>query len=78
MVTPVPHYVPHLPVDMLVGVVAIIIAIFKDVDGPKHREEFSSSIVQSRIDMNDYLPTTYDDMSEWRTVVGSLGRTARS
>ena len=78
MVTPVPHYVPHIPLDWMVGTVAVIIAILKDDDGMKHREEFSSSIVQSRIDMNDYLPTSYDSMSSWRTAVGSLAQPARS
>lgn len=77
MVTPVPHYVPHLPIDWLVGVVAVMIALFKD-DGGHRREQFSSEIVQQRIDMNDYLPTSYDDMSSWRTVLGSLARPATS
>jgi hypothetical protein len=78
MVTPVPHYVPKLPIDWMIGVVAVIAAILQDDGGVKRREELSTSIVQSRIDMNDYLPTSYDDMADWRTVIGSLGRAATS
>jgi hypothetical protein len=79
MVTPVPHYVPYLPLDWMVGVVAVIVAILQEGDPDlKRRDEFYGNVVHERIDMNDYLPTSYDDMSSWRTVIGTLNSPARS
>ena len=77
IVTPVPHYVPRIfDVQWIIGAVAIIKALLDPDDELKRKNDVFVSAVQQKIDMNDYLPTSYDDMSSWRTVVGKLSAPA--
>lgn len=79
IVTPVPHYVPRLfDVEWLYGVAGVIMALLDPGDKRKRRSEVYVQSVHETIDMNDFLPTTYDDMAEWRTVIGKLSQPARS
>lgn len=79
IVTPVPHYVPRLfDLDWIIGAVAIIKALLDPGDRIKRKNDVFVSAVQQTIDMNDYLPTSYDDMSSWRTIIGKLSTPAVS
>lgn len=78
IVTPVPHYVPRLfDLEWIIGAVAIIKALLDPGDKLKRKTETFVNVVQQTIDMNDFLPTSYDDMASWRTVVGRLSQPAR-
>lgn len=77
IVTPVPHYVPRLfNMEWIIGAVAIIKALLDPGDDIKRKNDVFVSAVQQTIDMNNYLPTSYDDMAGWRTVVGKLSQPA--
>jgi len=70
-VTPVPHYIPRLfDIEWLLGAVAFVHALLDPGDRLKRRHQAFTSVVHETIDMNGFLPTSYDDMAEWRTVVG--------
>lgn len=77
IVTPVPHYVPRLfDLEWITGAIAIIKALIDPGDAIKRKNETFVETVRQTIDMDNYLPTSYDDMSSWRTIVGNLSQGA--
>lgn len=78
IVTPIPHYVPRLfNIEWLIGAAAIIKALLDPGDKMKQKSDIFVEQVQQTIDMNSFLPTSYDSMEEWRTVSGSVTQAVR-
>ena len=70
-VTPVPTYIPRFAaVDWLLGAYSFIRALLDPAGEMKRRGEVFVSSVRQVVDMEDYLPTSYDDMRDWRTPSG--------
>lgn len=79
IITPIPHYLPRImDIEWILGTVAILMAFLDSGDKMKRKSDVFTSFVTETIDMNNYLPTSYDGMEEWRAVVGSVTTRARS
>lgn len=70
-VTPIPTFLPKIPgMEWVVGVIGAVLALLKSDDWDRRHEAWRTNIQQT-IDMNDFLPTTTDDMRDWRTLARS-------